>query len=114
MHGVQPKAKAKPIRKPLQMPGFAAVLRKCTSRFSQRASTGPKNPITLKREKVHRAKIEKERSVVQQADDAEGHEHHTEDYSDARRQLDEQTDQVQAEEHDKRAGDGRQKIAILP
>src|SRR5260370_6041253 len=45
MHGVQPNANANPSRNPLQIPGCAAELRKCTSRFSQRASAGPKNPI---------------------------------------------------------------------
>src|SRR6266576_2584976 len=37
MQGVHPKANAKPIRKPLQIPGCAMLLRRCTSRLSQRA-----------------------------------------------------------------------------
>ena len=45
MQGVQPKANAKPSRKPLQSPGCVMLLRRCTSRFSQRAKAGPKNPI---------------------------------------------------------------------
>ena len=46
MQGVQPKAKAKPRRKPLQMPGCVALLRRWTSRLSQRAIVGPKKPMS--------------------------------------------------------------------
>jgi len=43
MQGVQPKANAKPRKKPLQMPGWVALVRRWTSRLSQRAIEGPKS-----------------------------------------------------------------------
>src|SRR5580692_8350379 len=56
MHGVQPKANAKPSRKPLTTPAkgpaseFSSAwpprLRKCTSRLSQRVSMGPARKIS--------------------------------------------------------------------
>src|ERR1700687_115592 len=52
MHGVQPKANAKPSKKPLNMPGFLLVLlRKCTSRFRKRVKAGPKKPIKEREKK---------------------------------------------------------------
>src|SRR2546429_6649799 len=46
MQGVQPKAKAKPSKKPLHAVGCAAELRRWTSRLSQRDKAGPKKPMT--------------------------------------------------------------------
>src|SRR5467141_3663465 len=46
MKGGQPKANAKTRRKLLQMPGWVALLRRCTSRLSQRAIEGPKKPMS--------------------------------------------------------------------
>src|SRR2546429_4020345 len=43
--GVQPKAKAKPSKKPLHAVGGATELRRWTSRLSQRDSAGPKRPM---------------------------------------------------------------------
>src|SRR5258708_5821432 len=49
--GVQPKAKAKPRRKPLQMPGCVLLVRRRTSRLSQRVMEGPKKPISEREKK---------------------------------------------------------------
>ncbi len=46
MQGVQPKAKAKPIRKPLVRPGWPPRLRKWASRLSQRVRNGPARKIS--------------------------------------------------------------------
>src|SRR5207245_10072327 len=46
MQGVQPKANAKPRKKPLQTPGCAMLPRRWTSRLSQRAIEGPKKPMS--------------------------------------------------------------------
>src|SRR6266576_394059 len=88
MQGVHPKANAKPSRKPLQIPGCAMLLRRCTSRLSQRAKAGPKNPI---RESEKKSK----------------------DHSDAQFELDERADEVQAKEKNQCAGNGSQEIAVL-
>ncbi len=51
MHGVHPKAKAKPRRNPLQIPGCLLLVRRRTSRLSQRVMAGPKNPISEREKK---------------------------------------------------------------
>src|ERR1700682_3479870 len=45
MHGVQPKANAKPSRKPLQIPGCPMLLRRRTTRLSHLAMEGPRKPM---------------------------------------------------------------------
>src|ERR1700741_1957171 len=51
MQGVQPNAKAKPMRKPLKAPGWPPSLRKWTSRLSQRVSEGQKKKLSEREKK---------------------------------------------------------------
>src|SRR5258707_430433 len=46
VHGVQPKANAKPRREPLRTPGCVVQPRRWPSRRTQRDNAGPKKPLT--------------------------------------------------------------------
>src|SRR6267143_291315 len=72
IQGVQPKANAKPRKKPLQTPGCVDLLRRWTSRLSQRAMAGPKKPMS---------ESEKNAILAEEGTDgagrgSEGNEHH--------------------------------------
>src|SRR5437667_10741230 len=79
MQGVQPKANAKPRKKPLQTPGCAMLPRRWTSRLSQRAIEGPKKPMSESEKKVRRAGTGKEGRATEKRRNPKSEKNDTED-----------------------------------
>ena len=78
MHGVQPKAKAKPRRKPLKMPGLVSWLRRWHVAIEPAGELRAEEADDGERKEVAGAESGEERSAAEQCDDAERHEHHAE------------------------------------
>ena len=117
MHGVHPKANAKPSRKPLSelangplsvRPAFVPPrLRKCRSRLSQRVRLGPARKISDSA--ISSAGPNVPRSGGQRANpqgDPGGGQDGADDRSHAHRDLHQPADQVQSEQDDYGAGEG--------